>query len=329
MTMSTSSFEVMRRASSARLPACTRPASESANTMALPAGRNQPRPLERVSMIHTGPRRSTSVPTELSKRATSVPAFTGKLKAARIGSSWPKPTTAPETGAPRSSWADSSDGTPSWLKAISRTAAASSGSGVALRASASPDSRAWSSVGAIMVATSAARATPAGISVSGGAAGGATGADCTAAAVFGAGCCGLAQEAMLREAQRIPVTPTREEVLDIGAEYCAAPDRATRAEDAEATGRMLASPPVQRPGIRAGGRAALGLPSLGLACWLACAGLSACTGSSPREQRYGQDAGADFDAPAATGGAGGSAAGGTGGDTPPATGGTAGTSAGG
>jgi len=134
---------------------------------------------------------------------------------------------------------------------------------------------------------------------------------------------------MLREAQRIPVTPTREEVLDIGAEYCAAPDRETRAEVAEATGRLLASPPVKRPGIRAGGRAALGLPSLGLACWLACAGLSACTGSRPRDQRYGQDAGADFDAPAATGGAGGSAAGGTGGDATPATGGTAGTSAGG
>src|SRR3569623_10824 len=109
---------------------------------------------------------------------------------------------------------------------------------------------------------------------------------------------------MLREAQSKAVTPTRDEVLDIGAEYFDAPDRETRGEVAEAAGPLLASPPVNRPGTRAGGWAALGLLSI----WFACSGLTACTGSNPRDERYGQDA--DFDAAPSTGGIGGGGAGG-------------------
>lgn len=130
---------------------------------------------------------------------------------------------------------------------------------------------------------------------------------------------------MLREAQSKAVTPTKEEVLGIGAEYCGALDRETRAEVAEVTGPLLACRPVKPSGTRAGGWVALGLMSL----WFACSGLSACSGSNPRDQRYGQDSGADFDAPAAAGGAGG-ASGGTGGTGGAIdTGGTAGSSTGG
>lgn len=133
---------------------------------------------------------------------------------------------------------------------------------------------------------------------------------------------------MLREAQSKAVTPTREEVeevLGIGAEYCEAPDRETRVEVAEAAGPLLASPPVKRPGMRVGRGVALGLLSM----WFACSGLSACSGSNPRDQRYGQDAGADFDAPAGTGGAAGAAGGssGTAGVTGSSTGGAAGATA--
>jgi hypothetical protein len=133
---------------------------------------------------------------------------------------------------------------------------------------------------------------------------------------------------MLREAQRTAVTPTKEEGLSIGAEYCASRDRETRTEVAEAAGPLLASPAVKRPGTRTGGWATFGL----LTAWLVCSGLSACTGSNPRDQYYGTDAGRDFDAPPATGGVGGTSAGGTGGAGGSAatdTGGAAGSDAGG
>ena len=131
---------------------------------------------------------------------------------------------------------------------------------------------------------------------------------------------------MVREAQSRAVTATREEDLGIGAEYCDALDRETRPEVAEAAGALLASPPVKRPGTRVGRRVALGLLSL----WFGGSGLSACSGSNPRDQRYGQDSGADFDAPASTGGAGGGIGGatGTGGGTSAGTGGTAGAAGG-
>src|SRR3569623_637366 len=125
---------------------------------------------------------------------------------------------------------------------------------------------------------------------------------------------------MQREAQSKAVTPTRDEVLDIGAEYFDAPDRETRGEVAEAAGPLLATPPVKRPGTRAGGWAALGLLSI----WFACSGLTACSGPNPRDQRYGQDA--DFDAATSTGGIGG---GGAGGETTVGTGGVTGSGTGG
>jgi len=146
----------------------------------------------------------------------------------------------------------------------------------------------------------------------------------TAAAVFGEGC-GFAHEPMVREAQMRVVAPTREKVLGIGVEYFGAKEGET-VEVAEAAPPLLAFRVVKQPGMRAARWAALGiLPIV----------LYACSTSNARDQRYGQDAGADFDAPLGTGGtagAGGAAgdeAGGAAGDGSTDSGGAGGTDTGG
>jgi hypothetical protein len=98
------------------------------------------------------------------------------------------------------------------------------------------------------------------------------------------------------------MAPTREKVLGIGGEYFGPRERET-VEVAEAAPRLLAFRVVTQPGMRAARWAALGILPIALI---------ACSTSTARDQRYGQDAGSDFDAPPGTGGAAG--AGGAAGD---------------